>query len=69
VNRRSRRIFALVQDRMRIADSLTRQLASLSLDRIAKAPDLSTYSTEQYHTRKEERRRHKGPIGASGCGG
>jgi hypothetical protein len=42
VNRRNRRAFAIVADRMRVADSLTRQLGAVGLDRVERPPlDLS----------------------------
>jgi hypothetical protein len=49
VNRRSRRAFVIVQDRMRVADSLARQLQALGLERRAKPPtDLGSYIAERY---------------------
>ena len=43
-NRRNRRAYSIVADRMRVADSLTRQLATLGLDRVERPPvDLGTY--------------------------
>ncbi len=41
VNRRNRKAFAVVQDRMRVADSLTRQLQALGMERQAKTLDLA----------------------------
>lgn len=41
VNRRNRKAFAVVQDRMRVADSLTRQLQALGMDRQVKTVDLA----------------------------
>jgi hypothetical protein len=44
VNRRGRFAYRIVNDRMRVADSLTRQLQTLGLDRIERPPvDLGTY--------------------------
>jgi len=49
VNKRSRRVFAVVVDRMRVADSLTRQLTSLGLERKTKpATDLTSYLQGRY---------------------
>ncbi len=48
VNRRSRRAFAIVADRQRVADSLARQLETLGLDRApAKVPTLADYLQEK----------------------
>ena len=48
-NRRSRRAFAIVADRMRVADSLTRQLQALGLERHAKPmPSLNEYLARRY---------------------
>jgi hypothetical protein len=41
INRRSRKAFAVVQDRMRVADSLTRQLQALGMERQVKTVDLA----------------------------
>jgi hypothetical protein len=38
VNRRNRRAYSIVADRMRVADSLTRQLQALGLDRVERPP-------------------------------
>jgi hypothetical protein len=44
VNRRNRRAYSIVADRMRVADSLTRQLQALGLDRVERPPvDLTAY--------------------------
>ena len=49
VNRRNRRVFAIVADRMRVADGLTRQLQALGLERRAKTvPRLEEYVAERY---------------------
>jgi len=49
VNRRNRRAFAIVADRMRVADSLTRQLATLGLDRQERPPqDLASYLAQRH---------------------
>ena len=50
VNRRDRRAFAIVADRMRIADSLARQLQALGLERRRDVPDLTSYLAERYST-------------------
>jgi hypothetical protein len=51
VNRRSRHAFAIVQDRMRVADSLTKQLQTVGLERVpAKVPTLGAYVQEKYGT-------------------
>ncbi len=52
VNRRSRKAFAVVQDRMRVADSLTRQLQALGMDRQVKTVDLA----RALHQRSESHR-------------
>lgn len=41
VNRRNRKAFAVVQDRMRVADSLTRQLQALGTERQTRTIDLA----------------------------
>ncbi len=41
VNRRNRKAFAVVQDRMRVADGLARQLQALGMDRQVKTLDLA----------------------------
>jgi hypothetical protein len=44
VNRRGRFAFRIVHDRMRVADSFTRQLQALGLDRVERPPvDLTAY--------------------------
>ena len=49
VNRRKRVAFGVVEQRARLADSLTRQLEALGLDRAGpKAMDLNTYLAERY---------------------
>lgn len=49
VNRRNRRAFAIVTDRMRVADGLARQLQALGLDRRERpAVDLRTYLAQRY---------------------
>jgi hypothetical protein len=49
VNKRSRRAFAIVTDRMRVADSLARQLTALGLERKVKpSQDLTTYVRARY---------------------
>jgi hypothetical protein len=43
-NRKHRRVFPVVLDRMRVADSLVKQLATLGLDRVERPPlDLGMY--------------------------
>jgi hypothetical protein len=47
-NRRNRRAYSIVADRMRVADSLTRQLAAVGLDRQERpAIDLTTYLAQR----------------------
>lgn len=49
VNRQKRRAFGIVLDRMQVADSLTRQLQRLGLERKAKpVPDLAEYLRGRY---------------------
>ena len=49
VNRRSRHAFAIVSDRMRVADSLAKQLQTVGLDRVpAKVPTLESYVAAKY---------------------
>jgi hypothetical protein len=49
VNKRSRRVFQVVGDRMRIAEGLVRQLQALGLERRPrKGRDLSQYVSERY---------------------
>ncbi len=60
VNRPNRRVFAIVQDRMRVADSLARQLQTLGLEwRERPEPSLDEYMRKQYlaeaHCRGEAR--------------
>jgi hypothetical protein len=48
VNRRNRRAFAIVADRMRVADSLARQLAALGMERHTPlAPSLTEYLAQK----------------------
>jgi hypothetical protein len=48
VNRRARYAFRIVNDRMRVADSLVKQLATLGLDRVERPPlDLAAYLTQR----------------------
>ncbi len=48
VNRRNRRAFAIVADRMRVADSLARQLAALGMERHAPlVPSLTEYLAQK----------------------
>jgi hypothetical protein len=48
VNRRGRFAYRIVNDRMRVADSLTRQLQTLGLDRVERPPvDLSQYLSQR----------------------
>jgi len=47
-NRKHRRVFPVVLDRMRVADGLARQLQTLGLDRQERPPvDLSTYLAQR----------------------
>lgn len=49
VNRRNRRAYAVVAERMRVADGLTRQLQALGLERRAKEiPKLEEYVARRY---------------------
>jgi hypothetical protein len=49
VNKRSRRVFAIVADRQRVADSLKGQLLAIGLERRAKpVPTLEQYLAEKY---------------------
>jgi hypothetical protein len=51
VNRRARAVFAVVEQRARLADSFVRQLQALGLDRVSAPPmDLTTYIQEKYGT-------------------
>ena len=48
VNRRARHAFRIVNDRMRVADSLVKQLSTLGLDRVERPPvDLGTYLSQR----------------------
>jgi hypothetical protein len=48
VNRRNRRAYSIIADRMRVADSLTRQLAAVGLTREERPPiDLTQYLTQR----------------------
>jgi hypothetical protein len=48
VNRQRRHAFQIVHDRMRVADSLVKQLATLGLDRVERPPvDLGTYLAQR----------------------
>ena len=67
VNRRNRRAYSIVADRQRVADSLTRQLAAVGLDRVERPPvDLGTYVSQRrssgwprrLNARKENRHVH-----------
>jgi hypothetical protein len=47
-NRKHRRVFPVVLDRMRVADGLGRQLQTLGLDRVARPPvDLGAYLAQR----------------------
>ncbi len=49
VNRRSRRAFVVVEQRMRVADGLARQLQALGLDRVPqRVTDLASYVRDKY---------------------
>lgn len=66
VNRRSRRVFAIVADRMRVADSLARQLQTLGLERRAKkALDLDAYVARAYGPREGAGEPHADASGAA----
>ncbi len=48
VNRRGRYAYRIVNDRMRVADSLVKQLAALGLDRVERPPlDLTQYLAQR----------------------
>ena len=48
VNRRGRYAYRIVNDRMRVSDSLVKQLAALGLDRVERPPvDLGTYLSQR----------------------
>ena len=48
VNRRGRYAYRIVNDRMRVADTLVKQLAALGLDRVERPPvDLGTYLSQR----------------------
>ena len=48
VNRRARHAFRIVHERMRVADSLPKQLATLGLDRVERPPvDLTAYLAQR----------------------
>jgi hypothetical protein len=66
VNKRSRRAFAVVADRMRVADSLARQLTTLGLERKAKpAQDLNSL-VDKYSAPTDRESGSSGHNGASG---
>ncbi len=48
VNKRDRKLFAVVKDRQALADSLARYMGQLGLDRRAKVLDLGDYVVETY---------------------
>lgn len=49
MSRKHRKLFAVVAQRARLADSLTKQLLALRLDRAAPKPlDLNTYIAAKY---------------------
>jgi hypothetical protein len=49
VNRRNRRACSIIADRMRVADSLTRQLTAVGLDRVTRPPvDLTAYLAQRH---------------------
>ena len=48
VNRRGRYAYRIVNDRMRVSDSLVKQLAALGLERVERPPvDLGTYLSQR----------------------
>lgn len=61
VNRRNRRVFAIVADRMRVADGLTRQLQALGLERrVKEIPKLEEYVARRYGQDEERHPRKRG---------
>ena len=48
VNKRDRKLFAVVKERQQLADSLARYMSMLGLERRAKVYDLTDYVVEQY---------------------
>ncbi len=48
VNKRERRLFAIVKERQQLADSLARYMSMLGLERRGKVYDLSDYVVENY---------------------
>ena len=48
VNKRERRVYAVVKERQQLADSLARYMAQLGLERRGKAHDLRAYVVETY---------------------
>ena len=68
-NRKHRRVFPVVLDRMRVADGLARQLQTLGLDRQERPPvDLSTYLAQRRSSgaRAESQARQAGDDHAPG---
>jgi len=66
VSRRTRKAFAVVSDRMRVADSLTRQLQALGLERKApRTPSLAEYIRERYGQDQEDEDGGGPPPGSS----
>jgi len=64
-SRKHRRLFPVVEQRMRIADSLTRQLQALGLDRAkTNATDLQQYIAEKYGGNADNRGVDDEPQGA-----
>jgi hypothetical protein len=70
VNRRSRRVFPVVESRMRVADGLTRQLQALGLEpRRRDVPSLAEYVQAKYGRAADETpQRHQEPRSAGSEG-
>jgi hypothetical protein len=67
VNRRSRRVFAIVEQRARLADSLTRQLQALGLSKRAKPTEtLSSYLEATYGTAEDDHEPERDGVDAGG---
>jgi hypothetical protein len=59
VNRRSRRVFPVVESRMRVADGLARQLQALGLERKGKpGPTLEQYLSERAAAGQQPQKAH-----------
>jgi hypothetical protein len=54
VNKRDRKLFAVVKERQQLADSLARYMSMLGLERRAKVYDLGEYVVDQYGEASDE---------------